>query len=206
MLVVSAALVTAAVVTSAAVAERPSRSPETRPAALWNAFPLRVTPTRASVRPAVRLPRAPDAAVALPRPAAPAVVRHEAPSGLGTDTILVITVLLGSAGLAAYFVLRGPAGRWSQAMGAAGHAFGTTPRLVSVLSPRRATEQGYLLHLPGRTGFGDRVVERAGPPPVPGEVIVDDELGDPGQTYVVQAVRRSPIPGDRRPCAELRIV
>jgi hypothetical protein len=67
-----------------------------------------------------------------------------------------------------------------------------------------AFEHSYVLVLPGRGGWGDRIVEREGDPPLPGEVIFDDGLGRAGQGYVVRVIGPSPLPGDERSCAVLR--
>jgi hypothetical protein len=67
-----------------------------------------------------------------------------------------------------------------------------------------AVEDSYVLILPGRGGWGDKIVEREGDPPLPGEVIFDDGLGRAGQGYVVRVIGRSPLPGDDRSCAVLR--
>ena len=72
------------------------------------------------------------------------------------------------------------------------------------LDEELAIEHSYVLVLPGRGGWGDRIVEREGNPPLLGEVIVDDRLGRAGQAYVVRVIRRSPMPGDERSCAVLR--
>ena len=68
----------------------------------------------------------------------------------------------------------------------------------------RTAEQSYLLILPGRLRLRDRVVERLGIPPAVGDVIFDDELEGRGRPYIVDGLGRSPLPGDRRPCAVLR--
>jgi hypothetical protein len=67
-------------------------------------------------------------------------------------------------------------------------------------------EHSYVVVLPGRGGWGDRIVEHEGDPPLPGEVIFDDALGHPGQAYVVRVIRSSPLPGDERCCAVLRAI
>jgi hypothetical protein len=55
---------------------------------------------------------------------------------------------------------------------------------------------GYLFFVWAPTGY--TLVERAGDPPRPGTEVEDGE-----QRYLVSKIARSPLPGDRRPCAYL---
>ena len=55
---------------------------------------------------------------------------------------------------------------------------------------------GYVLFVSGPTGFS--IVERDGEPPQQDELLDLD-----GGAYRVVTVRRSPFPGDRRPCLVL---
>ena len=103
------------------------------------------------------------------------------------------------------------AGRHAKALAAHELALDRTGRHAEALAAYEryldeelAIEHSYVLVLPGREGWGDRIVEREGNPPLLGEVIVDDGLGRAGQAYVVRVIRRSPLPGDERSCAVLR--
>jgi hypothetical protein len=161
----------------------------TRPAALWNAFPLRVepqsvfTPPRAT--PVAKLP------AGVPAP----VVRADGSSSSGWIVGVLVLALLGATS-ATVLVLRGPAARWHRAAAAATSNARLGPTAVAT------AEQSYLLVVPGR--LRSRVVERMGIPPFRGELIFDEELGRGGQAYVVEAIGASPLPNDRRPCAMLR--
>jgi hypothetical protein len=195
VLLVLAALVSAALVAPAGL----GRESPTRPAALWKAFPLHVAPTSS-------LPSAKSRALVPPVPAfRPPVVVVRRPDSSGTSPFVaagIAVILLGAAG-AAFLVLRGPARRWDRAVAAA-VSRGRAGALVGRFRSPREAEQSYVLVLPGRGGWGDRIVERLGQTPSLGEVIYDDELGRLGQAYVVKGVSRSPLPGDKRPCAVLR--
>jgi hypothetical protein len=196
VLLVLAALVSAALVAPAGLA----RSSPTRPAALWKAFPLHVAPS--STLPAAKSRAA--LVPSVPRFTPPVIVVRK-PDSSGTSPFFVAGIgvlLLGAAG-AAFLVLRGPARRWDRAVTAA-VSRGRASALVGRFSPPRQAEQSYVLVLPGRAGWGDRIVERLGQTPSLGEVIYDDELGHAGQAYVVKVLSRSPLPDDKRPCAVLR--
>jgi hypothetical protein len=168
---------------------------EPRPSALWRAFPLRVRSTEAPLGRA-----APADASALP-----AVVRRDGSSRNAFVVAAGIGVLVLGACGAAFLLLRGPAGRWSRAATAA-ISEGRADDQVFTLTPMvpRSPDHSYLVIVPGRMGWGDRLVEREGELPTPGEVIVDDELGTSGQAYIVEDVEPSPLPEDTRPCAVLR--
>jgi hypothetical protein len=114
-------------------------------------------------------------------------------------------ILLLAAGGTAFLLLRGPSRRWRRAATAA-VSHGRAEDQLFTLTPMvpRSPDQPYLVIVPGRMGWGDRLVEREGELPTPGEVIVDDELGTNGQAYVVEDVEPSPLPEDTRPCAILR--
>jgi hypothetical protein len=58
------------------------------------------------------------------------------------------------------------------------------------------TPMSHVLFVPSPSGY--LLIERAGPPPSPGEVVA----GDAG-SYAVSKVVRSPLPGDARLCAYL---
>jgi hypothetical protein len=174
----------------------PASRPKTEPAALWKAFPLRVAPagvrTRPSSQPSVTAPQ-----VFTP----PAVIQPQGSSRTAWFLAVGAALLVVAASGAAFFALRGPARQWSGAMRSAA----SPGRVgVGVHGFARTAEQSYVLFLPGRRGWGDQVVERTGAPPSLGEVIFDDELGRPGQAYLVKDVSRSPLPRDRRRCAVLR--
>jgi len=62
--------------------------------------------------------------------------------------------------------------------------------------PEPEPVQGHVLMLSAPDGY--RVVQVSGPPPAPGEALDVD-----GTAYRVLNRRRSPFPGDRRPCALL---
>jgi hypothetical protein len=196
----SAALASAALVAPVSLAgSAPSRLAETRPAVLWKAFPLDVAPTPATAAPSSRALTPPV------RSFTPPVVVVRTPDSSGTSPFVaagIAVILLGAAG-AAFLVLRGPARRWDRAVAAA-VSRGRSGGLVGRFFASRHPEQSYVLLLPGRGGWGDRIVERLGQTPSLGEVIYDDELGRAGQAYVVKVVGRSPLPGDRRLCAVLR--
>jgi hypothetical protein len=61
----------------------------------------------------------------------------------------------------------------------------------------QAPATGHVLFVGGPDGY--RLREADGPPPAPGTELRPDEDG--GATLVVVKVGRSPLPGDRRPCA-----
>jgi hypothetical protein len=171
-------------------------SPATHPAALWRAFPLREVPSSRLLPPTLGGDRK-QAVPALP----PAVVQTEDSAPWGFAAVLAVLVA-GAVG--AVVALRGPARRWSRAERAA-TSYGRleTPELFR-LTPTMPVPQSYVLYLPGRAGWGDQLVEREGEPPLPGEIIVDDELGRTGQSYAVDELGDSPLPEDDRPCATLR--
>ena len=176
----------------------PASGSKTDPAALWKAFPLRVAPTGVRTRPA------PELSVTLPRVfTPPAVIQPQGSSHTAWFIAAGVALFVVAASGAAFFSLRGPARQWSRAMKAAAsqHRLGVGTYGFARLP---SAEQSYVLFLPGRRGWGDQVVERAGAPPTLGEVIFDDELGRAGQAYLVKDVSRSPLPGDRRRCAVLR--
>jgi hypothetical protein len=132
------------------------------------------------------------------------VIRPDGSSRKTFVTIAGLTALLAAAAVGSFVLLLGPATRWSRAMAAAA-ARGRRPDLRDALaSPALTAEQSYLLILPGRLRLRDRVVERLGIPPAVGDVIFDDELEGRGRPYIVDGLGRSPLPGDRRPCAVLR--
>jgi hypothetical protein len=176
----------------------PASRPKPDPAPLWKAFPLRVAPTgvrtRPSAQPSVTAPQ-----VFTP----PAVIKPQGSSRMAWFLAVGVALLVVAASGAAFFALRGPARQWSGAMRSA-----ASPGRVGVgvhgFARTALAEQSYVLFLPGRRGWGDQVVERTGAPPSLGEVIFDDELGRPGQAYLVKDVSRSPLPRDRRRCAVLR--
>ena len=178
----------------------PRLAANTRPSALWKAFPLDV-PAPASVA-------TPGSAGLVPpvRPYTPPVVVVRSPDPSGTSPFVVgglAVLLVGAAGVA-FLVLRGPARRWDRAMAAAVSRGRAAAGLSALFRSASASDPSYVLLLPGRGGWGDRVVERMGLAPSLGEVIYDDDLGRVGQAYVVRLVSRSPLPGDKRPCAVLR--
>lgn len=192
------AIVSALVFTSPAPAGSPGREvPATNPAALWRAFPLREVSSPPFLPPTLGDDQA-RATPALP----PAVVRREDSSPWGLAAGLAVLLVVGAAG--AMVALRGPAQRWSRAVAAAG----SRGRFESIehfrLTPTIPSSRSYVLYLPGRAGWGDQLVEREGAPPLPGEIIVDDELGRSGQVYAVEEIGASPLPEDDRPCATLR--
>jgi hypothetical protein len=186
---------------------------EPRPSALWHAFPLRVPRTEAPAAP-VRVPRtkAPLLPPHTQRSAAPVdtsaltgVVRRDGSSRNVLPLAVGVAIVLLVAGGASFFLLRGPTQRWRRTATAA-VSHGRAVDQLFTLTPMvpRSPDQPYLLIVPGRMGWGDRLVEREGELPMPGEVIVDDELGTNGQAYVVEDVEPSPLPEDTRPCAVLR--
>lgn len=199
MLVVPLLVACVAIAAPAVRAETPpaGRS-DPDPTALWNAFPLRASPADVFTPPRARPPFS-----KLPAAIPPAIVRSEDPSTSWWAVVAGLGALLIVASGAAILVLRGPAARWSRATAAA-LASGRTgaARRESHVPPRPTAEQSYLLLVHGR--IRSRVVERMGVPPFRGELIFDDELGRPGQVYVVEAVGPSPLPNDRRACARLR--
>jgi hypothetical protein len=193
---VAALLVSTGLAAPVASAESSAR---TRPSALWRAFPLRVDPPASVATPAAR------GLVPPVRTATPPVIVIRTPESSGNGRLFAgaLVVLLVAGAGAAFLVLRGPARRWDRAATAA-VSRGRAGGLAGLLRGSRAVEPSYVLLLPGRGGWGDRLVERLGPTPSLGEVIYDDDLGRVGQAYVVKLVRRSPLPGDKRSCAVLR--
>jgi hypothetical protein len=170
----------------------------TRPGALWNAFPLHVTPKSVFTP-----PRVTPSVTKLPSAVPPAVMSPHGTSRSPWPLAAALVLLLIGATGATALALRGPAGRWSRAMASAAARGRTTGSTYTFASPALVTaEQSYLLVVPGR--LRSRVVERMGIPPFRGELIFDDELGRGNQAYVVEALGPSPLPNDRRPCAMLR--
>jgi hypothetical protein len=173
---------------------------EPRPSALWHAFPLRVPRAEAPVGAETQRSAAPVSTSALT-----GVVRRDGSSRNVLAFAAGAAILLLAAGGTAFLLLRGPSRRWRRAATAA-VSHGRAEDQLFTLTPMvpRSPDQPYLVIVPGRMGWGDRLVEREGELPTPGEVIVDDELGTNGQAYVVEDVEPSPLPEDTRPCAILR--
>jgi hypothetical protein len=76
-------------------------------------------------------------------------------------------------------------------------------RLRAELAEPKVSEEpeqpsSHVLFVPTAKGYA--LVEREGPPPVPGEEL---ELGDTPRRFVVTKLGRAPFPGERRPCAFL---
>jgi hypothetical protein len=173
---------------------------EPRPSALWHAFPLRVPRTEAPVGPETQRSAAPVDTSALT-----GVVRRDGSSRNVLAFAAGVAIVLLIAGGASFLLLRGPTQRWRRAATAA-ISSGRAADEMFTLTPMapRSPDMSYLVIVPGRMGWGDQLVEREGEPPIPGEVLVDDELGTDGQAYVVEDVEPSPLPEDTRPCAILR--
>jgi hypothetical protein len=68
--------------------------------------------------------------------------------------------------------------------------------LEALLGALATPADGHVLFVPSPDGYS--IVESAEPPPPPGQLLFVD-----GRQYAVAGVRRSPFPGDRRPCLVL---
>ena len=118
LVVASALACTASVAPAVGADSTPARQLDTDPAALWNAFPLRVAPEHVFTPPRAT-PRATPPFAKLPTTIPPAIVRSDESSRSAWVVAAAIAGLLLAAAVAAVLVLRGPAGRWSRAMTAA---------------------------------------------------------------------------------------
>ena len=183
-LLLAAAIVATAVAAHAADATRSDSTREgTRPDALWKEFPLRVAPAEPLLPPTAR-------SKAIVAAAPQAVVRSPDSSrtALYVGALALLVVLVTGGALLAF---RGPAARWGRAL------------RVARAPDRFTSGAAYVLILPGRMGYGERLFERTGKAPELGEVIYDEEIGRGGKGYLVELVGPSPLPGDKRPCAFL---
>ena len=183
-LLAAAIVATAAPTYAADAAGSDSTREGTRPDALWKEFPLRVAPAVPLLPPTARskaiVAAAPQAVVVRPP--------DSSRTALYVGALALLVVIVAGGALLAF---RGPAARWGRA-------------LLAARAPDPFTSgAAYVLILPGRMGYGERLFERTGKAPELGEVIYDEEIGRGGKGYLVELVGPSPLPGDKRPCAFL---